>query len=345
MLLTSMTDRAAAHVAGRTARFDLRTRWFGTGRTVLAAAQLSVLLFTPLKALLVPVLGMGHYPRCDGVRAASAVCLGGDAVGDEARRWLMAAILLLVASGYRPRWTALPHLWVAYSVAVSISVPDGGESIGMIVCFLITPIALADDRTWHWTPARRDQGPSRRVVTCVCFLALRAQIAYLYLDSAISKFGVADWANGTAEYYFLRDNMFGVGQPWSSLALWASTYAVVVVAMTWGALLTEIAIGVCVLAKGPWRKAGMVLDILLHGSIVLTMGLWSFAFVMIGSSVLCATPVDAHRERKGARGPGTATGTAPSGTEDGAGTSGVPAGEAGPGEPLTPGAVPAAAGG
>ncbi|NEA42015.1 sporulation-delaying protein SdpB family protein [Streptomyces sp. SID11385] len=309
MSLTPLLNTATQWVTGRTARFDLRNRWFGVGRTVLASAQLSVLLFTPLKALLVPVLGMGHYPRCDGVRAASAVCVGGGSVGDEVRRWVMVAILLLVVSGYRPRWTALPHAWVAYSVAVSISVPDGGESIGMIVSFLLVPIALADDRTWHWTRPETEQNPSFRIVAYVCFLALRAQIAYLYLDSAISKFGVADWANGTAEYYFLRDNMFGVGQPWSALALWVSKYAIIVVALTWGALLIEIAIGVCVLLKGPWRKAGMALDILLHGSIVLTMGLWSFAFVMIGSSVLCATPGRGRPREAVPRGTGTAGGT------------------------------------
>ncbi|MFE3523403.1 hypothetical protein ACFXOD_17670 [Streptomyces sp. NPDC059161] len=96
------------------------------------------------------------------------------------------------------------------------------------------------------------------------------QIAYLYLDSAVSEFGVADWANGTAEYYFPRDSMFGVGQPWDSLFLWMSRSAAAVTALTWGALVIEIAIGVCVPASDRRRKAGMVMDIVLHGSIILT---------------------------------------------------------------------------
>ncbi|MGW7007989.1 sporulation-delaying protein SdpB family protein [Streptomyces sp. NPDC054933] len=277
-------------LAERTARHDLRSRWFGTGRTLLAVAELSVLLLTPIKALLVPVIGMGTFPRCDSVRAASALCLGGHTVGYEPRRWLLIVILAVVASGYRPRWTVIPHAWATYSVAVSISVPDGGESISLIICMLMVPIGLADDRTWHWQRPTRELSPSWRTLAFVAFLAIRVQVAYLYLDSAISKFGVADWANGTAEYYFLRDTMFGVGQPWDGLVLWMSKIPLIVIVMTWGALIIEIAIGVCLLSSHRWRKVGLAMDILLHGSIIVTMGLWSFGLAMIASAVICASP-------------------------------------------------------
>ncbi|MEU7163999.1 sporulation-delaying protein SdpB family protein [Streptomyces morookaense] len=290
MPITPAVQSLADRLAARTARHDMRSRWFGAGRTVIAVAQLGFLLLTPMKALLVPVVGMGDYPHCNSVRAASALCLGSSGAAHEAQRWLLVVIVAVAASGYRPRWTVIPHAWATYSIAVSIAVPDGGESVAMIMCFLMIPIGLADDRTWHWQQPAREPAPSWRTITFVAFLAVRVQIAYLYLDSAISKFGVADWANGTAEYYFLRDNMFGVAKPWDGLFLALSKNALVVVALTWGALVIEIAIGICVLASDRWRKAGLAMDIVLHGSIILTMGLWSFAMVMIGSAVVCATP-------------------------------------------------------
>ncbi|MCC2277760.1 hypothetical protein LKL35_20390 [Streptomyces sp. ET3-23] len=290
MPITPAVQSLADRLAARTARHDMRSRWFGAGRTVIAVAQLGFLLLTPMKALLVPVVGMGDYPHCNSVRAASALCLGSSGAAHEAQRWLLVVIVAVAASGYRPRWTVIPHAWATYSIAVSIAVPDGGESVAMIMCFLMIPIGLADDRTWHWQQPTRELAPSWRTITFVAFLAVRVQIAYLYLDSAISKFGVADWANGTAEYYFLRDNMFGVAKPWDGLFLALSKNALVVVALTWGALVIEIAIGICVLASDRWRKAGLAMDIVLHGSIILTMGLWSFAMVMIGSAVVCATP-------------------------------------------------------
>ncbi|MFF7636959.1 sporulation-delaying protein SdpB family protein [Kitasatospora sp. NPDC008050] len=290
LALEAALNRAAGALDRRLSRFDARNRWFGVGRTVLCLAELSVLLFTPAKALLVPVLGISDGPKCGSVQALSAFCLGHHAIGAEYPRWLLVLVLAVAASGYRPRWTVLPQLWAVYSIATSISVPDGGESIALIVSLLMVPLAIADDRPWHWRPATTAPAPDLRVLAFAAFCALRLQVAYIYLDTAISKFGVADWANGTAEYYFLRDNMFGVAHPLSGMFYALSRNTLVVVGMTWGALVMELAIAVCVLSSERWRKVGLALDIALHGMIIMTMGLWSFGLVMIGASIITATP-------------------------------------------------------
>ncbi|MER8182730.1 sporulation-delaying protein SdpB family protein [Kitasatospora sp. NPDC094015] len=293
-----LLDEQAALLQRHLRRFDVRSRWFGLGRSLICFAELTVVLLTPAKALLIPVLTITDGARCDGVRAGSAFCLVGEDHGEWAR-WLLVAVLLVAASGYRPRWTAVPQLWAVYSIAVSISVPDGGESVSLIMSMLMVPISLADGRTWHWTrdagagpdgPAADPVGPTARAVAFAAFCAIRIQLAYIYLDTAISKFGVADWANGTAEYYFLRDKMFGVGTPWDGLLLAVSKNSLIVVAMTWGALVVELVIAGCILGSHRWRKVGLVLDVLLHGTIILTMGLWSFGLVMIGCAVLISMP-------------------------------------------------------
>jgi hypothetical protein len=91
--------------------FDHRNRWFGVGRSLLGLGGLLTLLFTPIQALIVPV-GNTSGANCSGIRSASMLCVGtpGDAL--EVRRWVMIAILVVVVIGYRPRWSALPHLWV-----------------------------------------------------------------------------------------------------------------------------------------------------------------------------------------------------------------------------------------
>ncbi|MGV9564043.1 hypothetical protein [Streptomyces sp. NPDC003480] len=43
--------------------------------------------------------------------------------------------------------------------------------------------------------------------------------------------------------------------------------------MTWGALVVELLIAIRILGSDRWREVGLVLDILLHGSIILQMGL------------------------------------------------------------------------
>ncbi|MCX4745134.1 hypothetical protein OG455_06265 [Kitasatospora sp. NBC_01287] len=306
LALESALDRAAGTLERQLRHFDARNHWFGLGRTVLCLAELSVLLFTPAKALLVPVLGISDGPKCGSVQALSAFCLGHHSVGAEYPRWLLVLVLAAAASGYRPRWTVLPQLWAVYSIATSISVPDGGESIALIVSLLTVPIALADDRTWHWRPATTAPAPNLRVLAFAAFCALRCQLAYIYLDTAISKFGVADWANGTAEYYFLRDNMFGVAHPLSGMFYALSKNSLVAVGMTWGALVVELAIAVCVLSSERRRKVGLALDIALHGMIIMTMGLWSFGLVMIGASIIAATPGPRRHERTAGEPPAAA---------------------------------------
>jgi antimicrobial peptide system SdpB family protein len=290
MPVAPFIDEQATSLQRHLRRFDYRSRWFGVGRSIICLAELTVVLFTPSKALLTPVLTISDGARCDGVRAASAYCLVGGTSHAEYARWLLVAVLLLAASGFRPRWTAIPQLWAVYSIAVSISVPDGGESVSMVMSLLMLPILLTDGRTWHWQKGEKPLPPAGHAVAFAAFWALRVELAYIYLDTAISKFGVADWANGTAEYYFLRDNMFGVSTPWDGILLPLSKNSLVVVGMTWGALVVELLIAVCVLGSDRWRKAGLTLDILLHGMIILTMGLWSFGLVMIGTSVIAALP-------------------------------------------------------
>ncbi|MFF3510799.1 sporulation-delaying protein SdpB family protein [Streptomyces sp. NPDC002573] len=287
---SALIEEQSTRLQLRLSAFDFRSRWFGVGRSLICFAELTVVLITPSKALLTPVLTISDGARCGGVRSASAYCLVGGTDHAEYARWILVAVLLVAAVGYRPRWTAIPQLWAIYSIAVSITVPDGGESVGMIMSLLMLPIVLTDNRTWQWSPPTKPLPPSGHAVAYAAFWAVRLQLAYIYLDTAISKFGVADWANGTAEYYFLRDNMFGVAKPWDGPLLALSKYPLIVIGMTWGALVVELLIAVCILGSDRWRKVGLVLDILLHGSIILLMGLWSFALVMIGCSILASMP-------------------------------------------------------
>ncbi|MFD6938296.1 sporulation-delaying protein SdpB family protein [Streptomyces goshikiensis] len=302
MSIVALIDEQAAGLQRRLGRFDFRSRWFGAGRSLICFAELTVVLLTPAKALLIPVLTITEGARCDGVRSASAFCVGGDS-GAEYARWLLVAVLLVAASGYRPRWTVLPQLWAVYSIAVSISVPDGGESVGLIISLLMLPICLADNRKWHWSSPDRPLRLNGHAIAFAAFWAIRIQLSYLYLDTAISKFGVADWANGTAEYYFLRDNMFGISDPLGGLFLELSKIPVVVVGMTWGALVVELIIAVCLLGSDRWRKVALVFDVLLHGMIIVTMGLWSFALVMIGCAVIAATPASVASRAEEPSGP------------------------------------------
>ncbi|MGW7548029.1 sporulation-delaying protein SdpB family protein [Streptomyces sp. NPDC054770] len=289
-------------------RFDPRSVWFGWGRTVIALAHVLTLALTPPAYLMPPVIDQGAPPQCGGVRAVSAYCLGGDAIGQEWRRWVMVALLLLVASGYRPRWTVLPHAWVTFSIGVSISLPDGGEAIARIVCLLIIPMGLADDRVWHWGRPVTQLHPGSRGMAFAAFLGVRLQLAILYMQSGVSKWGVPDWLNGSAEFYILRSPLFGAAGPLKPLLLWMSDNSLVVAGMSWGAILVEIVIAVFLLSPTRWRRMAFGLDLALHIGIIVTMGLWSFALIMMGSAAIAAAP-DQLPEAAPDRGPGAESDT------------------------------------
>ncbi|WP_083896062.1 sporulation-delaying protein SdpB family protein [Nocardia jiangxiensis] len=296
MFLAPEIDSIRTRILLSVNKFDHRNRWWGTGRTLLALAYCSVLLLTPMNALLQSVAGVPG-PRCEGVRAASALCIGDAGHYNEWRKWTLIAIFLLVASGYRPRVTAILHLWATYSLAVAITLPDGGEAIGLIICGLITPLALADNRRWHWS---RPPGPLRSdlaSMSLVFAVALRLQLAFVYFDATIAKFGNSTWAEGTAIYYVVHDSGFGDGGPLKSLNLAISATVLGTIVVSWGALAIESAVGT-LLVLDRSRKLALMLDLALHVGIALTIGLWSFGLVMIGGAVIASNPDRAYRQNQ-----------------------------------------------
>jgi antimicrobial peptide system SdpB family protein len=273
----------------RALRFDYRGRWFAFGRSALALATASELVFTRPTALFTMV-GAASGPVCNAQSAASLFCVGNSPGFVVARMWLAVAGLLLVASGYRPRYTSVLHLWIVYSVSTSVTLPDGGDSIALIVVFLMTPMCLADGRRWQWTAPCQRMGRSGRVVAYLSFWALRLQMAYVYADSAIAKLGVADWQNGSAFYYFVRDKMFGAAGPLTPLWMWLSDQSLTTLMITWGAIAIELAIALFTLLEARWRLAAFWLGLALHTLIFLSMGLFSFSLVMVAVAALIATP-------------------------------------------------------
>lgn len=273
----------------RALRFDYRNQWFAIGRTALALATASELLCTRSAALFTQV-GPVTGPLCSTQPAVSLFCLNNPHELVDARKWLAIVGLLLVASGYRPRYLSILHLWIVFSVSTSITLPDGGDSIALIIVLLITPMCLADQRRWQWTPPRQRMGRNWRTIAYLTFWAVRLQTVYVYADSAIAKMGVDDWQNGSGFYYFVRDKMFGSAGPMTPIWMWVSSQSLSTLAITWGAIAIELAIALFTLLDARWRMAAFWLALGLHTLIFLSMGLFSFSLVMVAVAALIATP-------------------------------------------------------
>ncbi|MCT9620340.1 HTTM domain-containing protein [Curtobacterium sp. C2H10] len=160
---------------------------------------------------------------------------------------------------------------------------------------LLVTVSFADRRRWLLGPPRT-VASWRRQVALGGLMVMRVQVTAIYLNAAIAKLFAPEWVNGTAEYYVLRDPFFGASGPLAPVLRAATTLPAVTVGVTWGAVIAEIAIGVLILCGPRSRSIALVLCVVLHGAIIITMGLWSFGLIMIAIVGIAAMPYTPHEQ-------------------------------------------------
>ena len=275
------------------------TSGYGAARSLLAAGTLLTLLANSPEGLFRPAADASPGPQCGDVAHAGLFCLmGRDGLG--AARWIAVAILVAALAGWRPRWTAIPHWWVSFSYATSATIVDGGDQVTSVLTLLLLPVALLDGRRWHWSAPETGEPATgraelRRLVSHSALLVIRLQVAVLYFHAAVAKFGVREWADGTALHYWLNDPQFGapgwlrpVVEP-----LVASSWGVS--ALTWGTLLVELALAFGLFLPRPAWRPLLVVGFALHGGIAVVLGLPSFALAMFGALLLHLRPPEPLR--------------------------------------------------
>jgi antimicrobial peptide system SdpB family protein len=115
---------------------------------------------------------------------------------------------------------------------------------------------------------------------------IRLQVALLYLNAAVAKSGVGDWANGTAAYYWFMHPTYGMPS-WIAPALrpiLTSPWGVI--ALTWGAMALEFSLFAGLLARQRLWPLLFWAGIGFHLTIWVVQGLASFFFSMAGALVL-----------------------------------------------------------
>lgn len=283
---------------------DPRGTALAVARTVLAGAELSVLLFSTDDRLFYPLPGLPQGIRCGGPRALSLWCVTGGHEGLSVSRAVAVGVLILVAIGYRPRWTCVPHWYVAFSIAESLTLPNGGEEVAQIATMLLIPVCLGDQRVWQWSRPVRPLSLRARGAATATLLVLRLQCAIIYGTAGVSKLLLAPWRKGSALDSVAFDPNFGMPSDVAHLLDSGPGY-VVSHLLTWSVPATELAIAVLVLGGRRMRLGALNLGVALHVGIIALMGLFSFGLVMIATLVVaCAadlTPRHTKRPDSGAR--------------------------------------------
>ncbi|QES46504.1 hypothetical protein DEJ50_00130 [Streptomyces venezuelae] len=294
------------------------TNLYGVARTLIALGTAGTLLFSSTGTLFRPVATLGDHPLCDGVKAAGAFCL---VPSDDLQwvQWLCVAVLLVVASGWRPRWTALPHAYVNFSVYTGIAISDGGDQIAMNLVLLLLLPALGDRRRWHWSPNEEVPTSRSRKVWAVLgvssLMMAQLQMSVLYFQAAVAKLSHAEWADGSAMYYWANDPSFGAPNWMRPLLDPLVTTPTWVAVMTWVPLLVELSLAASLLLPPRVRQILLVVGVAFHFSIAVTMGLWSFAAAMWGGLALLCLPLGTSLRHRTAHTPADPGPGAPDRTE------------------------------
>jgi len=266
----------------------------GLARTLIAFGTLCTVAFTPSDVLLSPLADGTVPPVCAGVSRAGLWC-----VVPANHRWFASVItilvLLLVISGWRPRYTGLLHWYVSWSLLLGVTLQDGGDQAAAVLTLLLIPVTLTDPRRWHWSrgpqPVPLDASVGWAwVVARVTRALIIVQVSGIYLQACVAKLGVPEWSDGTALWYWLKGSQFAP-PPWIAVVtdrLIASPLGVT--SLTYGTLIIEFLIAAAIFMAPPYRRLVLIAGIALHAGIMVTMGLVSFFFSMVGALTLYLVP-------------------------------------------------------
>ncbi|MFK7846784.1 MAG: sporulation-delaying protein SdpB family protein, partial [Rhodothermales bacterium] len=206
-------------------------------------------------------------------------------------------ILLLVITGWRPRFTGIFHWWVTVSFSTSSIVVDGGDQIASILCLLLIPVTLADSRKSHWVEHKEQRNVNLgsqvlHVNALIALFVIKLQVAVVYFHAAVGKTMVTEWVNGTVLYYWFIDPVFGM-TPWlRDLAVGALASPYVSVFGTWGVIIFEILLFGALFMTPKGKKVMFFLGLLFHASIIVVHGLVSFFFSMGAALILYLWPIE-----------------------------------------------------
>ena len=256
----------------------------GIARTTLAVALLVTLLFNSTETLFYFGLENQIPPRFTKFNFISVYNL----FGFQMANYFSIAVLLIVISGYYPRITCFFHWWISYSFVTTSYAIDGGDQINSIMTLLLIPICLTDKRNNHWIKSEnRNAGYVAQVIAFFSFLIIQLQVAVIYFNSSVGKFAVPEWANGTAVYYWLTNQSFGMNELLNPVMMPILANPFFIAFITWGVLIFELFLFSCLFTSNKKIiKWAFILGIGFHFSIVVFHGLVSFFFTMAAALTL-----------------------------------------------------------
>lgn len=267
--------------------FSIKSNVVGLVRSLFALGSICTLLFNDATHLFNPT-GIANpvYENLSLYKISIFYIMGYNL---SLAKCLSIIILLVVISGYFPRYTAIFHWWISFSIFTSSFIVEGGDQITQIVTLFLIPICLFDDRKNHWHNVKNNQINKLEIVPFFFLHLIKLQVCILYLDASLGKLKCDEWVNGTALYYWFSDPNFGLNNFFKTLLWPLITSSIILPFLTWFVLLFEFFLFLCIVALKKHHSLFLRLGILFHFAIFLFHGLFSFFLAMTATLILYLT--------------------------------------------------------
>jgi Vitamin K-dependent gamma-carboxylase len=192
---------------------------------------------------------------------------------------LLPVALIAFLLGYLTRWAnAAAYLLESYLYWRNPYVKSGAEDLAHLL--LLWCLFLPLDRYWS-VDAALDQRPRNRTFPRVPIVALRLQIASLYVFPALFKVASTAWVEGTAVIWSLADNVFG-GRPVGLFLI--AHMAPLLVATNYATIALQL--GFPFLIYWPWRNDltrgfALVAAAMMHVSFIFCLTIGPFPYISL----------------------------------------------------------------
>lgn len=191
-------------------------------------------------------------------------------------------VLMFVMSGYYPRITGILHFWVTYSFFYSCFILEGGDQVMLIITFLFIPLTLFDNRKNHFHKSII-KNETVKIICNSIFLLIFIQIAVIYLQAGVEKlYKTEEWRNGTAIYYWINHNTFGVVGNIQRFFNYLLQFPLIITTLTWSVIILEIIIPFSIFFNKRIKRFILAIGIFFHSMIAFVHRIPGFSLIMIG---------------------------------------------------------------
>lgn len=276
-------------------RWSNSTPWtnvYGLSRSILALSTFLTLIFNDVSYLFKPTSGMDDYPAKIILKYTFFSFGENNYLTLGILKLIALVILFLVIIGWRPRITAILHWYLMVSLQNNLTVVDGGTQIASVLTLLFIPIALLDNRKWHWGVSN-NTNEHAKIISFVTYNIIRIQIALLYFDSTVKKLEVDEWLDGTAVYYYINDPIVGFNNFFDYISQWFVNSPLIVLP-TWGTIIVQTTLFLALFAPKKYWPTILIFGIFMHEIFALLLGLVSFSITMAGVLIIYLLPIEKH---------------------------------------------------